>query len=84
MSDKKEKNMSLSEEDLKNVSGGWESFGTDGLHCPSCGNADRDEVSYQFWASMFMDSATKYRCKKCNHYFKIDSNGGCSDLGTDD
>ena len=69
---------------LDDVSGGWNGIGKDSYHCPHCGNDDRDRVSRQFWASMFMDSATKYRCKNCNHYFTISSYGTCKDLGSAD
>ena len=71
----------LPDDYMNTVAGGWEGLDGRDLHCPHCGNNDRDEVSYQIWASMFMDSASKYRCKKCNHYFKITSYGECVDLG---
>ncbi len=66
---------------MDKVAGGWAGVDNRDLHCPHCGNNDRDEVSYQIFASMFMDSAGKYRCKKCNHFFKITTYGECVDLG---
>lgn len=59
---------------LEEVNGGYKR-GTVEIHCPDCGNGDSDEISRQFWASMFTDSATKYRCRKCDCYFKVDSYG---------
>ena len=59
---------------LEQVNGGYKSLEID-IHCPNCGNGERDEISRQFWASMFTDSATKYRCRKCDCYFKVSSNG---------
>lgn len=59
---------------LNQVNGGYDSFGID-IHCPNCNVGDKDLISRQFWASMFTDSATKYRCRKCNTYFKVSSYG---------
>jgi predicted RNA-binding Zn-ribbon protein involved in translation (DUF1610 family) len=74
---------SVSNEELNKIAGGWQCFGYE-FKCPNCGEADRDNISRQFWASMFMDSATKYRCRTCNHYFKISTYGTVSDLGPAD
>ncbi len=59
---------------LENVSGGYDSFGIE-IRCPECKTADKDRISRQFWASMFADSATKYRCRECGCYFMVKSNG---------
>lgn len=74
----------LRDESLNNIFGGWDSLDGRDYHCPNCGNNNRDKVSYQFWASMFMDSTSKYRCELCNHYFKINSYGSITDLGPAD
>ena len=61
---------------LDQVNGGYESMGLS-IKCPNpnCLNADKDQISRQFFASMFCDSATKFRCCKCNTYFKVSSTG---------
>ena len=72
--DPEEFERSLPDNYLEEVNGGYKSLDID-IHCPDCGNGERDEISRQFWASMFTDSATKYRCRKCNCYFKVSSYG---------
>ena len=72
--DPEEFEKTLPDDYLEQVNGGYKSLEID-IHCPNCGNGERDEISRQFWASMFTDSATKYRCRKCDCYFKVSSNG---------
>lgn len=59
---------------LEKVAGGFE-LNQQLIYC-RCGNEDRDEFSWQFFASRFHSSASLYdiyRCKKCNTYIKITS-----------
>ena len=61
-------------EKLENVAGGFE-LDQQLIYC-RCRNEDRDEFSWQFFASRFHSSASLYdiyRCKKCNTYIKITS-----------
>ena len=60
----------VSDDALTNVAGGWKTYDAE-VRC-RCGNGDRDEFSYQFWASSLYGPRTKkYRCKKCNSYMKV-------------
>ncbi len=56
------------------VNGGYDSLGID-IHCPNCKNGDKELISRQFWASLFADSATKYRCRHCGTYFLVTGYG---------
>lgn len=60
----------LADEQLENVAGGWEGIDRE-YECPWCHEKDREMVSRQFWASLFIDSGSKWRCRKCEKYFYI-------------
>ena len=68
--DPEEYERSLPDSFMDKVNGGYKSFGST-IECPWCENEDKDEISYQIWASMWTDGASKYRCRKCNRYFKV-------------
>ena len=60
---------------LNQVNGGYkDAFGSH-IYCPWCNNEDSDEISRQFFASLFTDGAVKYRCCKCDKYFKVSAYG---------
>ncbi len=66
------KKLSLSENLLDKVAGGFsdENYGYD-ISCP-CGNSGRDQFSRQFWATLFTTNTKAiYRCKNCSRYFRI-------------
>lgn len=64
----------LPDDVLDKVGGGYENiFGTE-IYCPNCGNHDSDEISLQIFATLTSGS-TKYRCRKCDKYFKMDASG---------
>lgn len=66
------KQLSLSEDLLDKVVGGFQDsdYNFD-VRCV-CGNANRDEFSRQFWSSLFNSKAKSiYRCKKCGQYLVI-------------
>ena len=58
----------LPDEALDKVAGGFEVRGAE-IRC-ECGNDNREDFSYQFWASSF-SAGEKYRCKKCYRYMRI-------------
>lgn len=67
---------SLSESELETIKGGYTpAFSDFEIECPNCHNGEKEMISRQFWASMFCDSATKYRCRNCNTCFKVYNNG---------
>ncbi len=62
----------VSDNSLENVTGGFENFHL--LVKCRCGNENRDDFSWQFFASKFHASASiynLYRCKICNTYVKV-------------
>ena len=60
----------VSDDALDKVAGGWKCYDAE-VRC-RCGNGNRDDFSYQFWASSLYGPRTKkYRCKKCNSYMKV-------------
>ena len=66
--------LQVPDEGLEKVAGGFE-LNQQLIRC-RCGNEDRDEFSWQFFASRFHASASLYdiyRCKLCNTYIKITS-----------
>ena len=69
--DPEEYEKSLPDSFMDKVNGGYKSFGGTTIKCPWCQNEDEDEISYQIWASMWTDGASKYRCCKCEGYFKV-------------
>lgn len=72
--DPEEFEKSLPEDVLEQVQGGTDETRklTDCI-CPNCGNADRDELSRQFWLSWLIipDGCSAYRCRKCDTYFRV-------------
>ncbi len=60
----------LSDESLDTVSGGKKRvFSKAPTRCPNCGNENRDELSMQYFASIFSGKYMKFRCKRCMKYF---------------
>jgi len=77
--DPEEIKKSLSDEDLMNIDGGVKPGGTRPTYrgfisCPKCHISDKTLFSRQAWASLFSKEA-KYRCTKCNTYFKVSPDG---------
>ena len=72
--DLEEMERELGVEELERVSGGWDSIDAS-YACPFCGESNGDNISHQFFASLFVDSGSKYRCCTCGQYFYI-INGG--------
>lgn len=68
--------LALSDQQLENTVGGFEDGDYGGEVQCECGNKDRKQFSYQFWASM-LNSGNHgiYRCKKCNLYTVITGKG---------
>lgn len=60
---------SLSPDELAGVNVGFTS-GKAEVYCPECKEAESDNISCQFWASLFTD-AWKYRCRTCGTYFDL-------------
>ena len=68
----------LSEEELAQVGGGFQK-GVAEVHCtnPNCLEAASENISYQFFASLFTD-AYYYRCRTCGTYFQMSKFGSLS------
>lgn len=68
--------LALNDLELENTVGGFQDSDYDGDVRCDCGNNDRKQFSYQFWASI-LNSGNHgiYRCKKCNLYTQIVNKG---------
>ena len=53
---------------LNSISGGYEDFWDDSVYCPNCNNADKERISYQYWATITNHHAV-YRCRNCEKFF---------------
>lgn len=60
--------LALTDTELENVSGGFSDDSVGEVWCDVCNNTNRDQFSYQFWASQFITGGRIFRCKKCNTY----------------
>ena len=60
----------LTDNELEGAAGGFEADGYDYDVVCTCGNNNRDDFSYQYFASL-VDSLDWYRCEKCNSYVAI-------------
>ena len=58
----------LNDQELEAIAGGFESGDYGEVTCWCCKASNRDDFSYQFWASTFLTSGRIYRCKKCGSY----------------
>ena len=63
----------IPDEALDQIGGGYTDMFGDVIDCPCCGNKEKDEISYQFFASLYYMEAV-YRCRKCGCLFGIDIN----------
>ena len=69
----------LSTDELEMVTGGYYGDRVDEFVC-RCGNRNKDEMSWQFWASMLQELAGSYyqrtwRCKRCGTYITATEDG---------
>ena len=60
--------LKLDDKQLEAIVGGFEDEDYGTIKCWMCGTENRDDLSYQFWASTFLTKGRVYRCKKCGHY----------------
>ena len=60
----------LTDQEMESAAGGFEADGYDYDVVCTCGNNNRDDFSYQYFASL-VDSVDWYRCEKCNTYVAI-------------
>ena len=66
----------IPDEILDQIGGGYDNiFGTE-IYCPHCDNKESSEISTQILSSIFSQSS-KYRCRKCGGFFKLDATGRC-------
>ena len=61
--------LELSDTELDTIVGGFDNDKYDDIHCWKCGASERDDFSYQFWASSFLAEGRIYRCRKCDLYY---------------
>ena len=60
--------LALNDRQLETIAGGFDTDDYGEFVCWNCKASDRDDFSYQFWASTFLTSGRIYRCKKCGTY----------------
>ena len=58
----------LNDIELEKIAGGFETEKYGDIECWECEASNRDDFSYQFWASTFLTEGSIYRCKKCGTY----------------
>ena len=61
--------LELKDTELETVVAGFDNEKYGDIHCWKCGTSDRDDFSYQFWASNFIAEGRIYRCKICDLYY---------------
>ena len=64
---------------LNQIGGGFDNILGTEIYCPSCGTTDSEDLSFQVLAS-FKKLQSKYRCRKCDCFFKLDATGRCVEV----
>lgn len=64
----------LPDEFLSQIGGAYVDWCGVEIHCPTCGNADKNELSFQVIATLYAFK-TIYRCRKCGNLLSVDIDG---------